>query len=35
VVEGLELDEFSRPRIDATVKELREEREAVKELGLI
>jgi malate dehydrogenase len=35
VVEGLELDEFSRSRIDATVKELAEEREAVKQLGLI
>jgi malate dehydrogenase len=35
VVEGLELDEFSRSRIDATVKELTEEREAVKQLGLI
>ena len=35
VVEGLDLDEFSRSRIDATVKELGEEREAVKQLGLI
>jgi malate dehydrogenase len=35
VVEGLELDEFSRGRIDATVKELTEEREAVEQLGLI
>ena len=35
VVEGLELDEFSRARVDATVKELSEEREAVKQLGLI
>jgi malate dehydrogenase len=35
VVQGLELDEFSQSRIDATVKELRDEREAVKELGLI
>jgi len=35
VVEGLELDDFSRSRIDATVKELREERDAVKQLGLI
>jgi malate dehydrogenase len=35
VVEGLELDDFSRSRIDATVKELGEEREAVKQLGLI
>jgi malate dehydrogenase len=35
IVEGLELDEFSRTRIDATVKELVDEREAVKQLGLI
>jgi malate dehydrogenase len=35
IVEGLELDAFSRERIDASVKELREEHAAVKELGLI
>ncbi len=35
IVTGLELDEFSRARIDATVKELGEEREAVRGLGLI
>src|SRR5579862_8695255 len=35
IVQGLEIDEFSRARIDATVNELQEEREAVKELGLI
>ena len=35
VVEGLEIDEFSRARIDATVKELQEEREAVEGLGLL
>jgi malate dehydrogenase len=35
VVQGLELDEFSRSRIDATVKELGDERDAVRELGLI
>ncbi|HET9101745.1 MAG TPA: malate dehydrogenase [Solirubrobacteraceae bacterium] len=35
VVEGLELDEFSRGRVDATVAELREEAAAVKDLGLI
>jgi malate dehydrogenase len=35
VVEGLELDEFSRSRIDASVAELAEERESVKQLGLI
>ncbi|MGI8506433.1 MAG: malate dehydrogenase [Solirubrobacteraceae bacterium] len=35
VVQGLESDDFSRSRIDATVKELGEERDAVKQLGLI
>ncbi|MGH2858659.1 MAG: malate dehydrogenase [Solirubrobacteraceae bacterium] len=35
IVQGLEIDEFSRDRIDATVKELRDEREAVSQLGLI
>ncbi|MGI8715529.1 MAG: malate dehydrogenase [Solirubrobacteraceae bacterium] len=35
VVQGLELDEFSRARVDATVTELTDERQAVKELGLI
>ncbi len=35
IVTGLDLDEFSRERIDATVSELHEEREAVKQLGLI
>ncbi|HEX4010579.1 MAG TPA: malate dehydrogenase [Solirubrobacteraceae bacterium] len=35
IVEDLDLDDFSRQRIDATVKELRDEREAVQELGLI
>jgi malate dehydrogenase len=35
VVEGLEIGEFSRARIDATVGELTEEREAVRQLGLI
>jgi malate dehydrogenase len=35
VVEGLEIDEFSRGRIDATVAELSEERDAVKQLGLV
>ena len=34
-VEGLEIDDFSRSRIDASVTELREEREAVQGLGLI
>jgi malate dehydrogenase len=35
IVEGLEIDEFSRGRIDASVNELKEERDAVKELGLL
>jgi len=35
IVQGLEIDEFSRGRIDASVSELAEERDAVSELGLI
>jgi malate dehydrogenase len=35
IVQGLELDEFSRGKIDASVAELAEERDAVTELGLI
>ena len=35
IVQGLEINEFSRARIDASVAELAEERDAVKELGLI
>ncbi len=35
VVEGLDLDEFSKPRIDASLAELAEERDAVRQLGLI
>ena len=35
IVQGLEIDEFSRGRIDTTVAELAEERDAVKGLGLI
>src|SRR5690554_1065118 len=35
IVQGLEVNEFSRQRIDASVAELAEERDAVKELGLI
>jgi malate dehydrogenase len=35
IVQGLEIDAFSRTRIDASVAELLEERDAVKELGLI
>ncbi|MEV6259726.1 malate dehydrogenase [Streptomyces sp. NPDC051784] len=35
IVQGLDINEFSRARIDASVKELTEERDAVRELGLI
>jgi len=35
IVEGLEIDEFSRERIDASAAELLEERKAVSDLGLI
>jgi malate dehydrogenase len=34
-VEGLEINEFSRERIDATIAELKDERDAVQRLGLI
>jgi malate dehydrogenase len=35
IVQGLEIDAFSRAKMDATAAELIEERDAVKELGLI
>ncbi|CAM8646139.1 Mdh Malate/lactate dehydrogenases [Acidimicrobiia bacterium] len=35
IVQGLDIDDFSRARIDASVGELAEERDAVRELGLI
>jgi malate dehydrogenase len=35
IVQGLEIDDFSRARIDASVAELEEERAAVERLGLI
>nr|MCQ3812785.1 malate dehydrogenase [Acidimicrobiia bacterium] len=35
IVAGLELNEFSQSRLDATVAELVEERDTVAELGLI
>jgi malate dehydrogenase len=35
IVQGLEINDFSRSRIDASVAELSEERDAVRELGLI
>lgn len=35
IVQGLEIDDFSRGRIDASVAELAEERDAVTKLGLV
>ena len=35
IAEGLEVDEFARGKIDATVGELRDERASVRELGLV
>jgi malate dehydrogenase len=35
IVQGLELNDFSRTRIDASVAELAEERDAIRKLGLI
>jgi malate dehydrogenase len=35
VVEGLEIGEFARSKLNVTINELKEERDAVKELGLI
>jgi malate dehydrogenase len=35
IVQGIELREFSRARVDASVAELAEEREAVRSLGLV
>ncbi|WP_067823915.1 malate dehydrogenase [Actinomadura kijaniata] len=35
IVQGLEIDDFSRGKIDASVAELAEERDAVRKLGLI
>ena len=35
IVQGLEIDDFSRARIDASAAELAEERDAVKALGLV
>ena len=35
IVQGLDIDAFSRARIDASVAELTEERDAVRQLGLI
>jgi malate dehydrogenase len=35
IVQGLDIDEYSRGKIDASTAELAEERDAVRELGLI
>jgi malate dehydrogenase len=35
IVEGLEINDFSQEKIDATVDELKGERDTVKDLGLI
>jgi malate dehydrogenase len=35
VVQGLEIDDFARQRIDASVEELKQERQAVDQLGLL
>ena len=35
IAEGLDVDDFARGKIDATVSELREERDSVRELGLV
>jgi len=35
IVQGLEIDDYSRARIDASIAELEDERSAVRELGLI
>ncbi len=35
IVQGLEIDEFSREKIDASAAELKEERDAVADLGLL
>jgi malate dehydrogenase len=35
IAEGLEVGDFARAKIDATVNELKEERDAVRALGLV
>jgi malate dehydrogenase len=35
IVEALEINDFSRQRIDASVEELKQERDTVRELGLV
>jgi malate dehydrogenase len=35
IVQGLDIDDFSRARIDASTAELADERDAVSKLGLV
>jgi malate dehydrogenase len=35
IIQGVQINEFSRGKIDASVQELTDERDAVKQLGLI
>ena len=35
IVQGLEIDDFSRTKIDASIAELQDEKKAVTDLGLI
>jgi malate dehydrogenase len=35
IVQGLQIDDYSRSKIDTSVAELTEERDAVKDMGLI
>ena len=35
IVKGLDIDDYSRGKIDASAKELVDERDAVRDLGLI
>jgi malate dehydrogenase len=35
IVQGLDIDDYSRGKIDASAAELAEERDAVRKLGLI
>ncbi|MBA2697791.1 MAG: malate dehydrogenase, partial [Nocardioidaceae bacterium] len=35
IVQGLDIDGFSRQRIDASTAELAEERDAVRDLGML
>jgi malate dehydrogenase len=35
IIQGVDVNEFSRSKIDASVQELVDERDAVRELGLV